>query len=373
MRDITIIGGGLAGLTAALHLRKAGFDVLLIEKKSFPQHKVCGEYVSNEVFPYLTSLGANIRDIQPNQVNRFRLHAPNGQFIEAPLALGGFGIRRYTFDHHLYESGVKTGVKYWLKTKVEEVTFENDHFVVKAQRQDPIQSKVVLGSFGKRSGLDKTLDRPFFQTPADYLGVKFYLKGDFPDDLVALYNFDGGYGGAVEVEDGTVDIAYLTRHDRVKKMGGLQAFEKKVLWKNPAFKQLLTESERLKPTLTISNISFRPKEQICDHILMLGDAAGLIPPLAGNGMAMAIHAAKMASEATTDFLAGKISRRQMERSYQHDWSRQFGYRLFWGRRLHLFMGRPALSEFSVRALQVMPWLLPGIVKQTHGKPLSVSD
>jgi flavin-dependent dehydrogenase len=369
MHDIIIIGGGLAGLTAALHLSKAGCSVLVIEKKSYPQHKVCGEYVSDEVLNYLQSLGADIKSIQPRHVDRFRLYAPSGTFIEAPLPLGGFGMRRYTFDHHLYEKALAGGVDFWLSTKVEQVHFQEDYFEVKAQRKEPVRAQVVLGSFGKRSTLDKALHRPFFRKPADYLGVKFYLKTDFPSNLVTLYNFSGGYGGAVEVEDGTVDIAYLTRHDQVKACGGLQAFEEKVIWKNPAFKTLLTEAERLKPTLTISNISFRPKKQIQDHILMLGDAAGMIPPLAGNGMAMAIHAGKLASEAAAHFLQKKISRSAMEKQYQQAWNRHFAYRLFWGRRLHRFMGKPALSEFSVRALQKMPFLLPAIVRQTHGKEI----
>ncbi len=370
MYDTIIIGGGLAGLTAALHLSKSGFSVLVIEKKAYPQHKVCGEYVSDEVKPFLQSLGADIKSIQPNHVDRFRLYAPSGAFIEAPLPLGGFGMRRYVFDRHLYEKAITSGVDFWLNTKVEQVHFQQDHFEVKAQRKEPIRAKVVFGSFGKRSTLDKALNRPFFRQPADYLGVKFYLRGDFPNDLVTLYNFDGGYGGAVEVEDGTVDIAYLTRHDRVKKQGGVQAFAEDVIWQNPAFKALLTQSERLKPTLTISNISFRPKKQIQDHILMIGDAAGMIPPLAGNGMAMGIHAGKLASEAAVDFLTKKINREQMERQYQREWNRHFAYRLFWGRRLHRFMGKPALSEFSVRALQKMPFLLPAIVRQTHGQVIS---
>ena len=55
--DVIIIGGGLAGLTNAIHLSKLGKKVLLIEKNEYPKHKVCGEYISNEVLPYLEFLG----------------------------------------------------------------------------------------------------------------------------------------------------------------------------------------------------------------------------------------------------------------------------------------------------------------------------
>ncbi|MEC8402689.1 MAG: FAD-dependent oxidoreductase, partial [Bacteroidota bacterium] len=51
--DVIIVGGGLAGLTNAIHLSKVNQNVLLIEKNSYPKHKVCGEYISNEVIPYL--------------------------------------------------------------------------------------------------------------------------------------------------------------------------------------------------------------------------------------------------------------------------------------------------------------------------------
>jgi len=57
--DIVIIGGGLAGLVNAIHLSKAGLKVLLIEKNEYPKHKVCGEYISNEVLSYLAYLGIN--------------------------------------------------------------------------------------------------------------------------------------------------------------------------------------------------------------------------------------------------------------------------------------------------------------------------
>ena len=50
-QKIVIIGGGLAGLTAGIHLSKIGLSVQIFEKNDFPKHKVCGEYISNEVLP----------------------------------------------------------------------------------------------------------------------------------------------------------------------------------------------------------------------------------------------------------------------------------------------------------------------------------
>ena len=58
--EVLIVGGGLAGLISAIHLSKNGFHVILIEKNEFPKHKVCGEYISNEVLDYLSWLEINI-------------------------------------------------------------------------------------------------------------------------------------------------------------------------------------------------------------------------------------------------------------------------------------------------------------------------
>jgi len=100
--DIIIIGGGLAGLTSAIHLSKSNFKVLLIEKNSYPKHKICGEYVSNEVLPYLKFLGFNPFDFGAKQISNFELTTHNNEIIKANLPLGGFGISRYQMDFQLY-------------------------------------------------------------------------------------------------------------------------------------------------------------------------------------------------------------------------------------------------------------------------------
>ncbi|WP_317045319.1 FAD-dependent oxidoreductase [Formosa algae] len=58
--DVIIVGGGLAGLSSAIHLSKGNLNVLVIEKNSYPKHKVCGEYISNEVLPYLNFLDIDV-------------------------------------------------------------------------------------------------------------------------------------------------------------------------------------------------------------------------------------------------------------------------------------------------------------------------
>ena len=170
------------------------------------------------------------------------------------------------------------------------------------------------------------------------------------------------------VENGLLNVAYLTtKQNLAQNENNIQLTEEKVLMQNPFLADLLKNGKPiLSKPLAISNISFQQKELVNNHILMTGDAAGMIPPLSGNGMAMAIHAARIASEETLNFLNQNITRHQLEHNYQKRWNALFSNRLFWGRKLQYFMGQPFISNLSIQTLQWFPALLPIIVKQTHG-------
>ena len=86
--DVAIIGGGLAGLTSALHLSKCNKRVLLIEKNEYPKHKVCGEYISNEVLPYLNSLGIDPVKEGAKEIDQLELSTVKSKTIRGELPLG---------------------------------------------------------------------------------------------------------------------------------------------------------------------------------------------------------------------------------------------------------------------------------------------
>jgi len=367
MKDILIIGGGLAGLTSAIHLSKAGWKVMLLEKKDYPRHKVCGEYISNEVLPYLSTLGLDPMLLSPQNIKRFQLTAPSGKFIEKPLDLGGFSVRRYTLDEYLYQQALQCKTEIHLHTTVQKVEFKEDFFEVSTKKGVVFEAKIVIGGYGKRSLIDKNLKRPFFQDRSYYVGVKQYFELPFPDDLVALHNFEGGYCGVSKVENGWINVAYLTTKQSLQQYGTIEALQQKALSKNPFLKEVFEAGKPIhdKP-FVISNVSFQKKKSVCEHILMCGDSAGMISPLSGNGMAMAIYSAKIASDLVEDFLEGKISRTSMENQYDRQWKTLFRSRLFWGKHLQKFMGHSFISEFSVKGLKLFPFLLNGIIRQTHG-------
>ncbi|MBB6002933.1 NAD(P)/FAD-dependent oxidoreductase [Arcicella rosea] len=364
MYDIIIVGGGLAGLVNSILLSKAGKKVLLIERKSYPFHRVCGEYISNETRPFLASLGVDFSLLNYKEISRFQFTSPSGKVLETQLDLGGFGISRYTFDEILYQLALKAGVEFLLEKSVENVEFHDNHFTVSTST-DSFEARYVIGSYGKRTKLDATLKRGFFGKRSPYIGIKYHIKTDFPKDLIALHNFKDGYCGISAIEEDKYCLCYLTTRENLRQHGAITEMEKNILWKNPHLKKIFTESEFLydKPEV-INEISFAPKTTIENHILMVGDAAGLITPLCGNGMAMAIHGAKILSE---NLLKYFDNRKLLEENYQKAWQKTFAQRLWVGRTVQQLFGNEVLSEIALLSLKNFKPALGMIIRATHGE------
>jgi menaquinone-9 beta-reductase len=369
-KEVLILGGGLAGLTAAIHLTKLGFKVTVIEKNIYPKHKVCGEYISNEVLPYFDWLGINLEILEPTSINNLQFSTQNGTTINTNLPLGGFGVSRYALDFYLYNLALSKGCVFIHET-VENVEFKEDEFIVTTSIGTHFKSKVVLGAFGKRSNIDVKLNRNFIQKKSYWLAVKAHYTGDFPDDLVGLHNFEGGYCGVSKVENNAINICYITNYEAYKLYKNNEEFQEMVLSKNPQLRKIFKNCTLIfdKP-LSIGQISFNKKEAVENHILMIGDTAGLIHPLCGNGMAMSIHSAKIASEAVLNYYESNCSSRtSLEEQYANKWKFHFEKRLITGRFLARILQQPRISSTLMLILVKFPFLLPIIIKQTHGKTI----
>ncbi|WP_235021458.1 NAD(P)/FAD-dependent oxidoreductase [Chitinophaga eiseniae] len=369
---IIIIGGGLAGLTSAIHLAREGMPVSLIEKNTYPRHKVCGEYISNEILPYLQWLDADPAVLAPADISRLLLSAANGKTISATLPLGGFGISRYTLDHFLLGKALAAGVQLITDT-VTDVEYRDDRCVVKMKTHAPLTGTIALGAFGKRSTLDQRLSRAFLRKPAPWLAVKGHYEGAFPDGLVALHNFPGGYCGVSKTETGALNICYLVQMDSFRRYGDIDRHREEVLYRNHHLKTIFNNSRPLfDQPLAISQISFGQKTKVEQHMLMTGDTAGLIHPLCGNGMAMAIHSARIAATVVLRYChdAG-YDRQRMETEYTREWEKAFSYRMKMGRLLNNLFLKDRLSTWLVQQMASVPAILPFIIRQTHGKYLAI--
>jgi flavin-dependent dehydrogenase len=366
--DVLIVGGGLAGLSSAIHLSKQGLTILVIEKNSYPKHKVCGEYISNEVVPYLEFLGVDVFKLGAKKINKFQLSTTKSKLISTNLPLGGFGISRFCLDDAMAKKALEKGVEI-LQDSVESIDFSNDIFFVETKNNTQFQAKMVIGAYGKRSSLDVKLKRSFIKNKSPYLAVKTHVKGNFPEDLVALHNFEGGYCGVSKVENDSINLCYITNFKVFKKYKDIDEFQQKVLFKNQYLKSIFSETKPVfVQPLTISQISFEAKKPIENHVIMCGDTAALIHPLCGNGMSMAIRSAQIASVLIIKFFNEEItSRDALEKQYLRAWNKAFKSRLKTGHIVANLFNQPKLSEFLMQGLKWFPGILPHIIKRTHGK------
>lgn len=410
--DIIIAGGGLAGLTVAIHLSKAGLKVTVFEKNPYPHHKVCGEYISNEVVPYLRELGVYPEALQPTQINKFQFSSTSGKLISAPLPLGGFGLSRYAFDHFLMQKALEYGCQIIQDTvldihytgnftcsdlngrnsddlnerknslndysnnylKVDSRDYSKDkgnQFEVQTAKHGTFNCPVVIAAYGKRTTLDNKLKRPFMKSPSPWLAVKAHYRGSFDDSMVALHHFKGGYCGVSMVEHNLLNICYLTDYVTFKKYRSLEEFQQQVLFKNKHLRSIFENSTmEFEVPLSIGQISFQQKEAVTAHMLMIGDAAGLIHPLCGNGMSMAIHSAKICAEQVIHYLANKkVSRKEMEQAYSHLWKHHFKDRLYMGKLLAALLRKEKIADMMTSSLANFPFILPQLIKRTHGYQL----
>lgn len=367
--DLAIIGGGLAGLSLSIQLARNGWRIALFEKETYPFHKVCGEYISMESRSFLLELGLPLDDWSLPAIHELRITTTDNQEIKATLPLGGFGISRFKLDAALAEISRHLGVDVFENCKVHDIHFAED--VHRIQTSTGLfTSRVAAACYGKKTNLDVKWKRNFLQNrkSKNYVGVKYHITADLPAHEIALHNFPGGYCGVSRIEEGRYCLCYLTLSENLKNNDqSIPAMEDRVLKINPVLRKLFDESEFLfSEPVTIAQISFSKKTQIENHILCIGDAAGMITPLCGNGMSMALHASKIAAGYIDSYLKNLITRSSMEKSYQQNWNRVFAGRLMTGRMIQRFFGNDFRSSWLIRTMKHFPGLVRTLIRQTHG-------
>lgn len=370
--DVAIVGGGLAGLAASIQLAGTGHSVVLFEKEKYPFHKVCGEYISLESWGFLIGLGLPLNEMGLPGIDSLFLTAPNGKALSTKLPLGGFGISRYQLDFLLANIAQQRGVHLLEETKVDDITFEEDFYV--SFHSKKIKARVCCAAYGKRSNLDIKWKREFLKATDkrldNYVGIKYHVKTDWEKNVIGLHNFENGYCGISKIEEDKYCLCYMTKAENLKSCNNnINRLEETVLYKNPHLKKIFLNIEKCYSSpATISQINFNKKNQVEDHILMLGDSAGMITPLCGNGMSIALHTSNISAILIHDFLERKISRPQLEEFYKKQWAHQFAKRLQAGRILQRFFGDEWLTNLFVGTFKLFPFLSKPVIKMTHGKP-----
>lgn len=366
--DVAVIGGGLAGCSAAITLAEQGHTVALLEAADYPRHRVCGEFLSPECVDTLDALGAMeaVRAHKPTWMTYAVITTPEGVRWERDLPGTAMGISRYALDALLAERAAGAGASVYTNNRVTGITGNlADGFTITARQ--PVQARVVIAAHGKRGSLDRALDRDFLKRRQPYVGLKMHYHAPPVASRVELHTFTGGYCGLSDVEDGRVNACLLVRDDVFRAAGSsIPAFVDWMGEQNAALGAWLADAApALDRWQSISQVPFLDKRIVEGDVLMTGDAAGLIAPLAGNGMGMALDGGRLAAQHVSAYLRGESSPDALLRGYAAAWRGQFRMRLRVGRLLQSLMLRPALMTAGLRAANTLPALGDFFIRQTR--------
>jgi flavin-dependent dehydrogenase len=371
--EIAIIGAGPAGSTAAMLLARSGFDVCLIEKRSFPREVLCGEFLSHEVTDHLKHAGLfeAFLALSPNPVRSLRLHGERGEDVHTAFSFPAYGLSRGKFDAFLLSAAKDAGATVLQPADVKEIVRTSGGFLLRLDASGEIvtlTSAKLVGAHGKRSSLDRVLRRGFVGERSPLSGFKVHVDARaFPRlDMTAIHLFarKGMYYGINAVDGGNLTVCWLER----KKGGGIPPRLRLPplladAGISPAFAPQI--SLRIPQIYGGGNLYYGRKKVVVDGVFMIGDAAGMIAPLAGDGIGMAVESARLVSHIVREQRFKDFSDARTESMYSSEWSALFRKRrMVAGAIQTAILNRPSLG-LCVRLANMFPFLLTIIIGSTR--------
>lgn len=319
--DVIIVGGGPAGSTCAGKLRKAGLDVLLLDKAAFPRDKPCAGWITPKV---LTVLAIDNEEYCQGRVlqsiNGFRTSLMHG--LEVVTRYGttvSYGIRRREFDHFLLQ---RSGVRQLLGEPVSALNRHDGGWLVNGC----IRARLVVGAgghfcpvarlLGAKIGREEIIVAQATEFP---MSQEQESRCHLPADTPALFFCRDlkGYGWLfrkgrfLNIGLGRMDREHLARHTRefctyLEQRGDLPA----------------GAAGTFQGHAYLLNARQGRRRSVTDGALLIGDAAGVSYPQSGEGILPAIESALLAAD--TILAANGDYRRDNLEPYAAGLSERFG-------------------------------------------------
>ncbi len=268
LRPIRICGGGLAGLSLGIGLRKNGVPVFIEEAGNYPRHRVCGEFISGVSDEHLDCLG--ILDLlnQSVPLTQSSWFDPAGRVASQTLPMPARGVSRFRLDQILVErfSGLGGDLKCGHRSSLSEAD----------------QPGVVWSAGRKRVSGRR------------WLGLKIHLKEPRLEDDLEMHLGHGGYLGISRIEDGRANACGLFLTDPELKGNRSELlfnYLRQVGLANLADRMLSSAPDEASFSAVAGFELGRQPED--DGVFELGDAHSMIPPFTGNGMSMAFEGAAL--------------------------------------------------------------------------------
>ncbi|MBU5442983.1 NAD(P)/FAD-dependent oxidoreductase [Paenibacillus sp. MSJ-34] len=371
--DIAILGGGVAGASMAAALASRGWRTLLIERHVFPRHKVCGEFLSPESARSLVSLGldAPVESLRPAVMNRVKLIAPGECELDIPLPAPAFGVSRFALDHKLHQVAREHGAEVRTGTTVVSVSPDERGFRISARNRDEryeLDARAAIGAWGRnpRHGLTtKARHMP----RNSYIGVKAHYESvsEEAGAAVELYFYAGGYAGVAPIGEGRINVAALMTQRAFDEAGRtVSGALGHIAVLNRAFRHRLAGAVSVEGTETaVAQVEASRKPVAWDQYAHIGDAAAVVPPLCGDGMAMALRSVELCSPLADGYLRGQLSLSAWRREYARLLKREFTGPMRWGRWIQSVMGNRAAASLAVRLGLLVPGAAARIVQATR--------
>lgn len=376
--DVVVLGAGISGSCIAKALAEKQWETALIDRRHFPRHKVCGEFLSPEAQSTLHALGLTetVVSLHPTRIERAKLIFEQGREIELPIPGAAWGLSRYMMDEALHASAVQVGAQLHLSTTVTGIEQHGKGYTVRTKQgtdTNLFHARAVITAWGANSRMAKAGQRPDAAASCRqaYIGVKTHYAGLKMEPVIEMYFFQGGYLGLCPVEDGSVNAAALLNRSEFMKTGkSVLSILEAAIQRNRRLAERLATAVPVHDTqAAIAPVYLQRKPSPWDGLPRIGDAAAMIAPLCGDGMSMALRSAALCAPLADGFLRGSISLLEWEQSYTQAIRQEFASPLRWGSLLQWLMSEPAVQQLLPSAARFVPLLANGLFRATRLKPL----